>query len=280
MPNHTILPNGVGETLGDSLVVNGPLYEIGGDVWYVSSVLGTDGASPAGKERQQPLATLAQAVTNAAAGDMIVLADDYDETLTAAQTIGTAGLVIVGAGQSAGRPTAKLTNNAGATSLLLITAAGVQLRNILFPVQEQSCVANRVLVTGPNCLVKGCYFECDVKDTLATFLINVGADSCRLDSTTFISTETVRTTPPAAGIEFNATMSDVSIVDCIISGGEIGWELGYAIRTQDNTQTRLLIENINMLLGADIEVEEDSSAIISVGTSTGGARIRIRTSGG
>ena len=44
----TTLPNGIGQSLWDSLATAEPL-SISGNVWYVHSTTGTDGASPAGR---------------------------------------------------------------------------------------------------------------------------------------------------------------------------------------------------------------------------------------
>src|SRR5688572_8640882 len=78
-------PSGIGASTGDSLLTAANLH-ITGDVWYVDSATGVDGAS-LGKQRLAPLDTLAQAVTNASDGDAIVFLAGHTETLTAVQTI-------------------------------------------------------------------------------------------------------------------------------------------------------------------------------------------------
>src|SRR5689334_19357234 len=109
MASPNIYPNGVGGSTGASLATAAPLYA-SGQVWYVSSTTGVDGASPAGLDRVKPLATLAQAYTNAAAGDFIVCLSGHVETLTSAQTIGKADIKLVGEGTGSSRP--RFTRNA------------------------------------------------------------------------------------------------------------------------------------------------------------------------
>ena len=73
-----------------------------GVAYYLSSVIGDD--SNAGTERLRPFATLAATITAASDGDMVIVAADHAETLTAVQTIGKK-LTIVAEGASGGNPT-------------------------------------------------------------------------------------------------------------------------------------------------------------------------------
>ena len=61
----------------------------------MDSATGSDAASPAGKDRIKPLATLAQACTNAATGDIIVCLAGHAETLTSGQTFSTANILVL-----------------------------------------------------------------------------------------------------------------------------------------------------------------------------------------
>ena len=122
------LQNGCGESTGDELCTSRPLLlPTSNSVWYVNSATGTDAVSPAGKNREKPLATLAQAITNAQANDIIVLMDGHAESTTSFMTLSTAGVKIVGAGSSGGIPTVTFTFGTGGG--ISLDGAGNEIRN-------------------------------------------------------------------------------------------------------------------------------------------------------
>lgn len=103
-----------------------------GTVWFVNSSTGNNGNE--GKSAGSPLATLAYALsTKAAAGDTIVLAPGFSETLTTALAISLTGLTIIGIGRGTQKP--KIVVN-GAVDGLNITGANVLIENIHFPAPE------------------------------------------------------------------------------------------------------------------------------------------------
>ena len=64
-----VYPNGLGQSLGDTLATTYPLH-MSGQVWYVLSTTGVDAASPRGLDATRPLATFGQAYSNASNNDI------------------------------------------------------------------------------------------------------------------------------------------------------------------------------------------------------------------
>ena len=77
-------PNGLDPDGGNELLTGKPLIT-SGDVWYVHATEGTDGSGAAGQNRSKPLATLAQAISNAAHEDIIVLKEGHAERVGGGQ---------------------------------------------------------------------------------------------------------------------------------------------------------------------------------------------------
>lgn len=267
MPNN--LPNGVGASLGDALVLAKPLA-MSGIPLYVSSVLGDDGNS--GVSRKDPKATAGSAVTAASAGDWIVLAADHDETLTSALNISKA-LTIVGEGSSSGLPTAKFTNNQAAAALFTIGATDVQLVNIFFEEQDQACSVALITCAVARFLMRGCYFQADGNSNAAQLQFNTGAGDVQVDSTTFISTSTAQATasnndPPQIGIEVTAAMSDLRMTGTVFDGGTIGWA-DNALKASAAAVTRLRGLQMSFINGADYDLHASTTGYLNPATSTG-----------
>lgn len=268
-------PNGIGGLLGDTLVTTKPLY-LSGDVWFVNSTGGVDGASPAGKDRQKPLATLAQAQTNSANGDIVVLMDGHTETFTVALAI-TKNLAIIGEGSSGGVPTVQLKMNAAAQCTLVLTALGTILANVKFPASLQSnsgSAANqgKVHLTGSSTQVRGCYFEESALDQLPAITIASGLADIRLENTSIISTATTVATRPTYGIYVGGPTTDVDLVGLVLSDGAVGFS-GAAWDSTINAVTRLRAMGLSLLLGADMKLHASTVGWIAPPTVTGGGGI-------
>jgi hypothetical protein len=244
-------PNGAGESLGDQLVTCKPLW-IAGNVpnviWYVNSNGGVDAASPAGRNREKPLATLAQAVTNASDNDIIVLMTNHTEAPITGYTIAKK-LIIVGAGSAAGKPTVKMGSNGSGITRFTVSAANVEFRNIWF-LASAATNTNGILVSTALFRCKGCYFELGANDNYGLALAS-GADSARVVNTTFISTAASVTTQPNTAMRTNATVSDLELDGVTFSAGQFGFSNPYAFDTGGNILNRIKAENVDLLLGAD-----------------------------
>lgn len=101
-----------------------------GNVFFVNSVGGSDGNIGSA---DQPMATIAGALLKCTAnhGDIIVPVAGHAETISAAGglNINVAGVVIWGLGEGAARPTLTFSTSTAAT--VTITAANVQVNNIV-----------------------------------------------------------------------------------------------------------------------------------------------------
>jgi hypothetical protein len=201
---------------------------------------------------------------------------NHTETLTAVLTINKQ-LYIVGEGSSAGKPTVKFYLNAAADDLFNITAANVQLRNIWFPENVQfnngGSSAAKVTVGTTDCIVRGCYFECGANDS-AFYALYISAARTRIESCTFISTATVGgASRPLAGLTTSGALADTEITSCIFDDGVYGFQTKAGFFT-GGVQTRMRIESLSLLHGADIAINSSSVAsFLNVQTATGGGSV-------
>lgn len=283
------LPNGAGATVGGSLVTARPLYLFAGNVWYVSSTTGVDGAG-LGKDRERPLATLAQAQTNASAGDIVVLMNGHTETL-AARLVISKTLYICGEGSSGGLPTVSYRSSSTADNIFNITATNVELDNILFLESSSGNTGNDTLVTGQgggkvyiqaaDCRITNCYFQEGSKDLLSGVIAYGAAgaaiDRFELTATTFISTATQFYPPsgtvrPTFAIRIPAGSNDMVWEGAVFSDGTVGFST-CAVEAVGAASVRARLRNVSLLLGASARFHASSTGWLHVGTSTGGAMV-------
>lgn len=272
MPSN-YLADGIGAALGDALATAEPLL-LSGNVWYVSSATGVDGDSPLGLNRAKPLATLAQAVTNASADDIICLLAEHSEVISSTVTLSKAGLVILGEGSAAGLPTARLTANVSSGAMLNVTAARVQLRNINFPAGLASGSATgRIAIAAADCAIIGCYLVLGSLDSVAAVVVS--SNSFRSERNTYISSvpPAVTTLPPMA-IQTIGALTGASLLGDTYSAGVSGFGSGYAVDLSNAALTSVRVESASLLLGADIKMHASSTGYVNVGTATGGGRVR------
>lgn len=262
-------PNGIGGSLGDQLVTTSPLY-IAGDVWYVHAPTGTDAVTPAGKNREKPLATLAQAHTNAANGDVIVFLDGHTQTLTAAQTI-SKSVTLVGEGQASGKPTVKFTNNQAAGEMFNVTGTSVSLRNIWIEENLAATASARIIVAGVGFEMIGCYVECGANDQGTG--VQIDASRALFRNCTFISTATSTAGQPGSAAQVRTvSLTDITFEGCTFSDGTVGFSGVYALDASEPV-ARLRGENVSLLLGADAIMGVGTTGYFIVTNSTGGGRV-------
>lgn len=264
--------NGIGESTGDSLVSSTSPFYTRGTVYWVHSSTGSD--SNDGTERARPLATLAQAITNATDDDVIVLMSGHSETLTAQQNIAER-LTIVGAGTSGGVPTVTFTRNFNGV-MFNITAAHVSLRNIKFAASATSSASNKITASGADLSVIGCYFECADNDAGPS--LSLAADYPVIESTTFISTGV--STPPYPALHWATTRAGIWIRDCICDGGTIGFKHSShagspAIDGLTGEGTALKIEGTSCRNGADVLVFANGGWAQVSSSGSGGGMVTI-----
>jgi hypothetical protein len=254
--------NGAGGTTGADLAVLKPAY-MSGNFWYVKASTGTDAASPAGKERNAPLATLAQAYTNAVAGDTIVLLSGHAESLGAAQVINKVGLAIVSEGTGLSRATFTCT---GAVAMFDITSAGVTVDNIYFPASSAAPTA-RIRSAAAFTRIANCTFECGASDTTRAVRFITGAADGRITGTTFTS---VAATPGSA-IEVLNAMVGLEMDNVTFDGGSFGWSAAAFLGTA--AVTALSATRMHRLNGSDVVLATASAGRWFDGTVTADSRV-------
>jgi hypothetical protein len=266
-------PNGIGGyPPGDFLDTCKPL-QTSGNVWYVSSLVGIDAVGPAGQNREKPLATLAQAVTNSADEDIIVFLPGHTQTLILTQPIAKR-LTLLGEGVVDGKPAVSFYGNSAAQNLFSCVAPAVQFRNIYFPENKLSSTAPRILVSNADFLMRGCYVECGANDRGAALLLS-GARA-RFESTTFISTAVLTTAQPLMAIQSGAVdITGITMEDVVVSAGKFGFSNYAAIDlSAATTIAQMKIAGLSLLLGADMVLPAAATGRVNIQTATGGSRVQ------
>jgi hypothetical protein len=260
---------GIGGTSGADLATVSPLYA-SGQAWYVLSTTGVDGASPAGLDRQKPLATLAQAVTNSAAGDVIVCLSTHVETLSSAQTIAKADLKLLGEGSGSNRP--RFTRAAD-INMFDVTAGGFVCWNIYFPeTTTTASTKSRLRTAAAMTVVRDCYFECGVKDTGPAFETITGASQILVRDTSFVSTAGSLTTQPHSAIKVTNALTDLELEAVSLDGSTYGWSNQHAFNGAAAV-TRLRGLNVDLLNNSDATFATGTTGYFAVRYATGSARV-------
>lgn len=256
---------------GGSSLITATRLLTSGYVWYLGNASGgVDAASPVGRESQSPLATLAQAVTNAAAGDIIVVLEGHSEALVATQTFAKTGLILAfaGSGTSRGRFT-----RAADTTLFDVTAAGVIFLNAWLPESTTLIAAAnpKIKVGAASCLIEESQIDCGANDASPGIQLNAGADRCEINDTTIQSTSTSLTARPLSAIKVNAAIADFRAKNLVLDGGTVGWSKPHAF---DGTAaiTRMLARNLKQLRGSDLILATTTTGNLTPGVSSGSAR--------
>jgi hypothetical protein len=272
MASPNIYSSGIGGSSGSELATASRLYS-SGFVWYVSFSSGTDAASPAGRERNRPLKTLSQAYTNASAGDVIVLLSGHTETLTSAQTLGKAGLLVIGEGSGTTRPTFTRGDD---VNVFNVTAAGVLIDNIIFNDTFATAVNPAAVKTASTeTVLKNCQFQMgdDLVDVAANigFEMVTGAGQVRIEDTRFVvvSDATYR---PASAIKVTNAMSDLELSGVTLDGGPVGWAQPYAFNGAAAI-TRLTTLNVDLYNDSDITLATGTTGNVHVRSTTGSAKV-------
>lgn len=266
----TYLADGIGASLGDSLAMSSGMIAIC-TTWYVSSVSGAD-ATTNGRDRARPFATLAYAISQATAQDIIVLLSDHTETTNSVAV--SKELLIIGEGSSEGKPTVSVWGNATGTSeVISVTANRVEIRNVRFRPQTAATTAPFINWTGTDGLMKGCYLESDQYDDGAK--LNVGGDRMTVESTTFISVAISIANRPEQAVSTTASaLTLFRMRDSVISGGAYGWASTNTAAYFQATALQVRIEGLSLLLGSDMKLDSDVTGFTNVPVATGGSQVR------
>ncbi len=272
MASPKIQTGGIGGTTGLSLCQLEPLYT-SGNIWYVdnSNATAADGASPAGKDRIKPLLTIAQANTNSAAGDIIVMLAGHSQTITSMITLSKAGVRLVSEGSATTR--ASLICGASIASVIEVTAAGVVLGNIKFGASTTVPTAGRVRIAAATCVVDGCYFDCSAVDTIEALRVDTSGSTLTVRDTSFVSSAATPASQPESGMAVVAAVSDMVLSNVTFNGGSSGWS-GAAFDGA-SAVTRLTATGISLLNDSDFTLATGSVYTVHVLNQSGSARVDL-----
>lgn len=223
----TTWTNGLFSGTGPGYSDYSPTWVSGSVIWVHSS---TGNDSNAGTLEEKPKATLASAISAAASNeaDTILIKSGHTQTVTASQAFtNKAGLTIIGLGTGSNRP--RFTVN-GAVDYLAVSVTDVWIENLFF-VASTAAATSRIKVTADGCTIKDCYFQCGASDTTDTVLVGAGADNCRIEGCTFISTGTTSAQPGQA-LRYSSGVLGAVVRDCTFDGSSGGWS-GGALNVDD-----------------------------------------------
>ena len=181
---------------------------------------------------------LAVAACVADRGDMILVAPNHDETITAAAgiAIATAGVSIIGLGNGTDRPTITFTTSTAAS--FNISANSVTIKNIQFVcgIDAQTAMIN---VTGTDVAFVNCEFDTNSGTVGAVLGILTAATSDRLvvDNCRFLGPATNTGTTTTAQIQYESAV-DIQIKNSYFTG-----KMTQAILNVTGTVLRGLIDN-------------------------------------
>lgn len=268
----TNYPNGLGATSGSVIATDAPFYTTG-DVWYVHYGTGTDAASPRGKDDKKPLKTTTQAITNAAAGDVIVLLDGHEEPIGTGSVSLNKNLTLVGAGtSSSGLPTAKYIFD-DADSSVVVTGAIVQIHNVRFGAAQAASATVRIVSTAATLFrMVDCYIECGQYDDTVTMTADTGM--VWLSGVTIVSTATSATALPYVGLDIgdSAQPSSLWMDDCTFDDGDYGFSEETPFIVYDAVSA--FIENLELANGADLFIGQASTlCYVNAQTVSGSGKI-------
>lgn len=224
MASPNIYPGGL--NLAGTVFANGPTsLELDGRVYLTGAVQWVDTIdgdnANAGTRPEQPVATLAQAITNSATNGTIIIGEGSSESLSGSQSIAIANLSIFGCGSGSSRPRYTCT---GAVDMWAVSAAGVWIEGFYFPAST-AAATDRIGLGAANATIKDCYFECGASDTNRALRVHTSANSARIAGCSFVTTAS----RPAIGLEVSAAVTDTVIEDCTFDGGSYGWT-DYALK--------------------------------------------------
>lgn len=270
MASPNIYASGVGGSAGAELATVAPLYT-SGVIWYVDSSTGSDAASPRGKERIRPLATLAQAHTNASTGDIIVCLAGHSESLSSAQTFNKNSIKVIGEGSGTNRPQFIRT---GDVNMFDVTAAYVLFENIYFAASSlgSASTKSRLRTAGASTKVVNCWFDCGTMDGGPAFELISGTGYVTLTDSTFISTSTDVTAAPASAIKVTNAISDLVMDTVVMDGGDSGWSHPYAFNGA-GAMDPIYAKNIDLLNDSDIIFATGTNGHLHIRNQSGSARV-------
>lgn len=198
---------------GPSTLLGGGQLFTTGEVFYVSSTLGSNGN--VGTDPKFPKATIvgAQSAAVANRGDIVIILPGHVETLTATLTLSKAGVSYVGIGRGSVRPT--ITVNA-AIDGIDVTGANITIDNIGFAAPETDDATAMINVSGANVALLNIFGIGSQTSKNFTDGITVasGANDLLIDGFRLYNT----VVDMVSGISLEAAVARPTIQNCVVQG--------------------------------------------------------------
>ncbi len=225
-----------------------------------------DAATPRGKNRLRPLATLGQAHTNAANNDTIVCLSGHAETITSVATLSKTGIFYLGEGTGSSAPT--FTRNVD-TNGIVFSGAGCWVENFRFATDGALALTtgDRVVISGNSIKMVGCYFAITsaTVTTTAALVVSNGVTNLYIGGATqFINSGSTNTIPAIS----TSGATDLELDDVTFDGGTSGWGSGVVAATF-GAITRLKARNVDLLNGSNLSLASGTVGSIHIRNKSG-----------
>jgi hypothetical protein len=211
-----------------------------GAVLWVSSTHTAASDANAGTEPELPKATWTSAYDAASAGDVIIVAENHAETISAADTLATADVMTIGLGSGSSRP--RFTSAVAGVMWTVSGAANV-FANLYFPAST-AATTSRITSSGSEIAIIDCGFECGANDTTTT--VALGANNPRIEGCTFTATAS----RPGRGIRVTGAIVAPRFLDIAFDGASYGW--ANAAMSVESNATRVYAENVRLSGHSDV----------------------------
>lgn len=227
----------VASGLGPDLLRNWGNY-VSGSIYWLSSLAGND--ANAGTEPELPKATLVSVLGVASAGDTVLAVAGHSEVISAAQTLSTNDVAIIGMGVGTSRAT--FTSNVAAGVMLTVSGAHCSMWNCSFPAATAANTA-RLAITGSEFELSGSYMELGVNDT--TNGVTLAGNNPTLRDCDFLAVSS----RPARAINVTGAITGLYMEDVLVDGGAYGYSsAGIGITA---AATRMLFNDVRLANRAD-----------------------------
>lgn len=261
----------VASTDGGHAILSNPNLYITGSVYWVDSSDALASNSNNGTERDHPLATLAQAITNhtAANGDLIIVESGHSQLLmSSTTTISEADTKIFGLGTSSAQKPG-FTPATTVTPLFTLSGNGVELHGLRFPASAVATTTIRISVTGEQCVIEGCDFTMNANYDIAAVDL-VSGDGSEVNNCTF----TIATVPAldnSSGIhaiQLAHTAQLYNLVDnCTFDGGSAALGFNGGALYFNSAAQRTVVLGCTFRYGADIYIPNGETNIVIAGNT-------------
>lgn len=204
-----------------------------GNVWYVSSLTGSN--DNVGNDPAFPKATIAgaQSAATASKGDVVIILPGHTETVTAAITLSKAGVSYIGLGTGTLRPS--ITGN-GTIDAINVTGANVTIENVQFPAPGTDDQTADINVAAAGVTIRNTYHIGSTTSKNKTDIITVasGGDDLLVEGVSAYNT----VVDCVSWLSLEAAVARPVIRNCNIQG-----QFSTGVLMDEATATLALIEN-------------------------------------